>query len=222
MTMFIFSNLAMTLDGKIATKERSFFPLGTPEDRRQMLVLRQQCDAVLIGASTFRCFKKPSRTFKDSRQPINIIVSSTLEGISPQWEFFRTKNLTRILFVSEKISKKKIDLFKKTCEIYVLKKGTVRNPIALQIIRILENKGIRRLLVEGGGGIMWDFVSQDLIDEFHVTLTPKIVGGDTAPTLVDGKGFRTQEILSLKLRQCRVVGDEIYLIYSRPPRKLVI
>ncbi len=61
---------------------------------------------------------------------------------------------------------------------------------------------------------MWDFSSAHLIQEYHVTLTPKIIGGATAATLVDGRGFLPKEILNLKLKQCRVIGNEIYLVYQ--------
>jgi riboflavin biosynthesis pyrimidine reductase len=65
---------------------------------------------------------------------------------------------------------------------------------------------------------MWEFAKENLIDEYHVTLTPKILGGRDSPTLVDGLGFKPKDILNLKLQQSRVVGDEIYLVYSRPEK----
>ena len=70
------------------------------------------------------------------------------------------------------------------------------------------------MLVEGGGEVMWHFVSQNLISEYHVTLTPKIIGGTKAPTLVDGIGFKYSKILSLKLTKVKKVRDELYLIYK--------
>ncbi len=213
--MFIFSNLAISLDGKIATHDRSFFSLGTKEDKKEMQILRSHCDALLIGAATFRCYRKPSTISGKTRQPINIILSSNLEGISPHWEFFKKKGLSRILIVSHLTPPSRIKKYSGSSEICVLKKPSLKSPLALQIIDFLEQKGIRRLLIEGGGGVMWDFASLNLIDEYHVTLTPKIIGGLNAPTLVDGAGFNPKNILNLKLMQCRVVGGEIYLTYSK-------
>lgn len=213
--MFVFSNLATSLDGKIATTSRVLFPLGTDEDRRQMDVLRRKCDAVLMGASTFRVFKKPCLILGASQHPINIILSSTLEGISPSWEFFRHPGLRRILFVSHLATTRKIKPFLKTSEVIQLKKPSRGRSVPQQVIQHLENHGVIRLLVEGGGNVMWDFVKDHLIDEFHVTLTPKIIGGSEAPTLVDGKGFSPKEVAELKLLEHRVVGDEIYLVYRK-------
>ena len=181
--MFVFSNLATSLDGKIATRSRKLFPLGTPADRRQMDVLRRQSEAVLMGASTLRAYKKPC-VVSHGPQPLNVILSSSLEGISPRWPFFTDPRIRRLLLVGAGTSQKKIISFQKSCEVVILGKG--RSPSAKEAVATLKRRGIKRLLIEGGGGVMWEFVRQNLIDEFHVTLTPKIVGGSTAPTLVDG------------------------------------
>nr|AIA17289.1 RibD C-terminal domain protein [uncultured bacterium] len=214
--MKVFSNLAVSIDGKIATVDRSYFPLGTPEDRRQMQVLRREADAIVNGASTLRTFKKPMSVKGAKKQPINAVVSSTLEGFSPAWPFFKDASVPRVLFVSPRASAKRLKLFEKSSEIEVLKP---RAPTALQVIRALEKRGVRSLLVEGGGGIMWDFVSEDLIDEYHVTVTPRLVGGKDAPTLVDGLGLKPRDVVNVRLVQSRVVGDELYLIYAKTGKR---
>lgn len=218
--MFVFSNLAISLDGKIASKSRAAHYLGTPEDRLQMQVLRRQCDAILMGASTLRAHQKPCLIRgRAQAQPANVILSSALDGISPRWPFFASKEMRKILFVSARAPKSRIRLFEKSAEIVVLKKPTSRAPIASQMVEKLGSLGMKRLLVEGGGGLMWDFVKHDLIDEYHVTLTPKLVGGVDAPTLVDGEGFEPGRILNVRLEQCRVVGDEIFLIYRKTGKR---
>lgn len=213
--MFIFSNLATSMDGKIADAKRGFFPLGTALDRRTMHVLRRRADAVLVGASTLRAFKRPMRAQGASNQPINIIVSSRLEGISPSWAFFKTREVRRILFASKKLSTSQLKAFKKSSEIFFLKTGPSARPRARQIINTLEDLGIKKLLIEGGGGIMWDFASLNLIDEYYLTLTPRILGGTDAPTMVEGHGFGPFNSLKLKLKRCRRIDDEVYLVYQR-------
>jgi riboflavin biosynthesis pyrimidine reductase len=66
---------------------------------------------------------------------------------------------------------------------------------------------------------MWNFVKYNLIDEYHVTLTPRLLGGAQSPTLIDGEGFTPPQTLNLKLRQCRVVGNEVYLTYEKTDQK---
>jgi 5-amino-6-(5-phosphoribosylamino)uracil reductase len=225
--MFIFSNLATSVDGKIATASRAYYPLGTSEDRRVMGVLRAQADAVIVGAGTLRTFHSPMlvdvegaaktrRTSGRKKQPINIVVSSHLEGISPKWDFFTSKLTKKILFCHPTTSPSQIKKFEPFAEIFVLDK---KGPSAIQIVRILKKLGIKKLLVEGGGGLMWDFAKPGLIDEFHVTLTPKILGGTEAPTLVDGAGFEPKQVLNLKLKACRQFGDELYLVYKKTSKR---
>ena len=58
-----------------------------------------------------------------------------------------------------------------------------------------------------------------VIDEYNVTVTPRILGGTEAPTLVDGKGFTPDDVLNLKLKDSRVVGNEIFLVYEKTEKR---
>jgi riboflavin-specific deaminase-like protein len=217
--MFVFSNLATSLDGKIATASREPFYLGTPADRKQMQVLRKKCDVLLMGAGTLRAYQKfcGVRGAPSNRQPANAIVSGALDGVSPRWSFFQDPELKRLLFVTspKDLSATRRKEFEKTSEIIELAPATARRPTSFQIVQALEKRGYKRLLVEGGGEMMWHFASQNLIDEYNVTLTPKIVGGTESPTLVEGRGFSPEDILQLKLKQCKRLGDELYLVYRK-------
>jgi riboflavin biosynthesis pyrimidine reductase len=164
--MFVFSNLAISLDGKIDTKKRSARVLGTSADHREMKRLRGLADAVVIGGATFRSHP--------------VLIPGVLNVI---W--------------SRKI------------------KGGPRFRNAKEILSHLKSRGVKRVLVEGGGEVMWEFIKHDLIDEFHVTLTPWIIGGKTAPTLVDGEGFLPGKIRNLRLVSVKKVRDEIFLVYRK-------
>jgi len=217
--IFVFSNLATSLDGKIAPIDRGDCALGTPEDRLEMQRLRKRSDAVLFGASTLRVFKKFCGLRNSDKQPANVVMSSTLKGISPKFPFFSDPNRRRILLVGPDAPAQTMKKFDGLCEIYVLDRPTKKRSSAHQAIELLSQLGFKNLLVEGGGGIMWEFASHDLIDEYHITHTPKILGGITAPTLVDGPGLKCQEIVNLKLKRCKRVGDELYLTYVRTGRR---
>ncbi|MBS1962821.1 MAG: dihydrofolate reductase family protein [Bdellovibrionales bacterium] len=210
--MFIFSNLATSLDGKIASADRGHFYLGTPADRRQMQVLRKRADAILVGASTLRSFRRPMLVAGSKRLPVNVIVSSRLEGLSPEWAFFKRRDLPRILVTTARAPLARRKKFAKFAEIVLI---DPKRPAAPQIVQALAKRGIRKLLVEGGGGTMWDFVKAGLLDEIHVTLTPWILGGATAPTLVDGEGFPATRAQRLRIARVRRVKEELFLTYRR-------
>jgi riboflavin biosynthesis pyrimidine reductase len=78
---------------------------------------------------------------------------------------------------------------------------------------------VKQVIVEGGGTIMWDFASRNLIDEYHVTLTPRVLGGRDSPTLVDGQGFPGSRALQLRLKSVRRKGDELFLVYAKTGRR---
>lgn len=210
--LFILSNLAISIDGKIGTQERTITHLGTAYDRKMMNTLRKKSDAILFGASTLRSFRQPCTVTGRKAQPLNVVISSRLEGISPDWPFFRSPKIARVLLVGSDASAKRVAEFAKTCRIITLQRGLATSR---QAIAELKRLGVKRLLVEGGGSIMWEFVKEGLIDEFHVTLTPKLIGGTESPTLIDGRGFAPDRIPKLKLQAVRRVGDELYLTYRR-------
>jgi riboflavin-specific deaminase-like protein len=212
--MFIFSNLATSLDGKIATRSRVHFSLGTPTDRKMMLTLRRRADAVIVGASTLRAYRGPLLS-GTGNPPINIVVSTWLDGISPSWKFFTDRRTRKIIFVSADAPKARIRKFARVAEIHLLKRPTAGNPVSVQIVRALEKLRVRKLLVEGGGGLMWDFIQPGLLNEINLTLTPRILGGADAPTLVDGRGFEPKDVANFKLKRSRKIGNELYLVYSK-------
>ena len=53
----------------------------------------------------------------------------------------------------------------------------------------------------------------DVVDEIYITLTPKLLGGAEAPSVMDGKGFSASRHRALKLVSSKRVGDELYLRY---------
>ena len=80
---------------------------------------------------------------------------------------------------------------------------------------MLSKQGIKKILVEGGGETNWSFVKGDLTDEIIITITPYLVGGATATTLVDGDGFSTiAQSTKLKLKNIRKIKNEIILHYK--------
>jgi 2,5-diamino-6-(ribosylamino)-4(3H)-pyrimidinone 5'-phosphate reductase len=75
---------------------------------------------------------------------------------------------------------------------------------------------VRRLICEGGGELNDAMFRAGFVDEFHLTICPRIIGGREAPTLADGKGFsKLIQAARLSPRSARQQGDELLLTYSR-------
>jgi riboflavin-specific deaminase-like protein len=216
--MFIFSNLAISLDGKIATTARGHTAFGTRADFAQMMVLRRRSDAIVMGSSTLRVLRKFCSTPGKKLQPANVIIGRGFKGIEPDWPFFQEKGVRRILIHTKPLSQKKKRAFAKTCDLIYIKQSSEKEQ-GKKIVKCLAKQGFKKVLVEGGGEVMWTFAAKNLIDEYNVTITPKIVGGKNAPTLVDGIGHGPKELLNLKLSRVKRLGNELYLVYRKTAQR---
>lgn len=217
----VFTNLAMSMDGKIATRERSHID-PSPYDAYMMDKLRSRAHAVLVGAATLRVFKQPAlvkrkrfqlmrKARKLNRHPINVVLARTVD-FEPTWPFFAAPDVERVIVVPEGTSDASLKPFHSLAHIFKYEKSP---DFPEQIIAYLAKLGCRNLLIEGGGGIMFPWVERDLIDEWNITVVPKIIGGENAPTMVEGEGFSVPDIKSYALRRHSRRGSELFLRYLR-------
>jgi 5-amino-6-(5-phosphoribosylamino)uracil reductase len=86
------------------------------------------------------------------------------------------------------------------------------------VLENLRQRGIKTLLIEAGGDLLFQFVKAGLIDEMYITLCPKLIGERGAPTLLDGEGFKPERAKNAKLEGAKIVDNEIYLHYTIPNR----
>ncbi|MCK5024803.1 MAG: 2,5-diamino-6-(ribosylamino)-4(3H)-pyrimidinone 5'-phosphate reductase [Thermoplasmata archaeon] len=176
-------NCAMSVDGKIASRVRKQVRLSDESDMARVHKLRNDCDAILVGVGTVIA-DDPSLLVKEKyvenpRQPIRIILDSKCRT-PPGSRVLDGKSQT-IIFTTQGHEKQL-----ENAEIIAC--GTDMVDIK-KILAHLDNMGIKTLLVEGGGTIIWSFVSSGFVDEFKVFINSKLIGGGQAPTPMDGNGF---------------------------------
>jgi riboflavin biosynthesis pyrimidine reductase len=87
----------------------------------------------------------------------------------------------------------------------------------VDVLRLLEwlarERGCKVVLCEGGGVLNARLFEANAIDELYVTIVPRILGGESAPTLVEGEGFEPDAIPDARLASVERVGDELFLVY---------
>ena len=78
---------------------------------------------------------------------------------------------------------------------------------------------VKRLLCEGGGELNFELIRLGLVDELHLTLCPRVIGGRDAPTIADGKGFVSlAKTANLKMTRQRRIGDELFTTWCVRPK----
>ncbi len=212
----------MTLDGKIAGRDRADFSLGSKADRLEMDRLRACADVVVWGGQTLRTARHPARVREESLvserverglppHPANAVI--TKSGDFPKnLPWFANDEIERFIFTAPEGARRLEEAHTGNARIVVLDEA---ESLPEQVLAYFSERGMKRVLLEGGGSLVWEFARH--IDAFHVTLTPWLAGGASAPTLMDGPGFPSGEFLGLTLVEVRREGDELFLRYARKP-----
>ncbi len=210
---YVVLSAAISLDGKIATRSGDS-QLSSKKDSRRVHKLRSGVDAILVGRKTVSV-DNPLLTVRHlkGKNPTRIILDSKGTIRSDSKILKTCKKVPTIIVVSEKITKSNLARLQKF-PIDVIQCG--KNKINLkQLFRILYRKKIKKILVEGGGTTNWSLIECKLVDEIIVTVTPFIIGGKKAISLVEGKGFDSiPKSLSLKLKKIIKMNSEIVLNYT--------
>ncbi len=228
--------LAMSVDGKIADFRRSPARFGSRVDKAHLEKQIATSDAVLFGAGTLRAYGT-TLTISDPTlvglraqggkppQPVHIVTTHSA-NLNPEINFFKQPVRRWLLTTAsgELLWKGHLQKFTSTVrtrakecspefeQILVFETPTreIDIPAALKHLATLH---ITRLVVLGGGELVASMLELDLIDELWLTVCPLILGGNTAPTPVEGKGFLPYLAPKLQLLEVHTVEQEVFLHY---------
>jgi 2,5-diamino-6-(ribosylamino)-4(3H)-pyrimidinone 5'-phosphate reductase len=209
-------NAAMTIDGKIATN-RGDSTISSKQDLRRLHRLRSSVDAIIIGISTV-IVDNPRLTVRLVKRcgttPVRIIVDSTGRIPLDSKILKSASKINTIVAVTSKASDKRIDKIK-SAGAMVIVAGT-RTVDLKELFYILKKIGFNKILVEGGGELNWSVLQLGIVNELMVTVAPRIVGGRTATTLVEGDGYtRITEGIKMELiKISRQNNGEVILYYK--------
>ena len=208
-------NTAMTIDGKIATVSGDS-KISSRQDLKRVHELRSSVDAIMVGISTV-LVDNPMLSVRLSKKPginpVRIIIDSTARIPLNSRILRSAHNNITIIAVTTRASINKIKKIRNRGAI-VLVAGN-RDVDLRKVFSIVQNVGIQRVLVEGGGELNWSVIRQGLISELIVTIAPVIIGGRDAKTLAEGDGYRTvSKAIKLNLKRIsRQRNGEVVLCY---------
>jgi riboflavin-specific deaminase-like protein len=222
---FVFSNFAMTADGKIAFANGKFTPFGSKRDLEHLYELRATANAVMCGARTIEVtgtilgnggekFRKLRLKRGLAEFPLRVIVSGS-GLINPAAKIFKKRFSPIVVLTTARISKANLTSLRAVAdEVKICGETEINFPVALRWLR--EKWNVRRLLCEGGGELHSALIRAGLLDELHLTICPKIFGGRNAPTIADGKVFfQLADAAQFKLKSTKRLGNELFGVFLR-------
>jgi len=219
----------MTADGKIATENRAVSSFGSRRDQERLLELRATADAVMTGARTADLnditlgpgpakYRRARLRHGLAEYNLRIIVSGS-GSVDPQAAVFKHKFSPLIILTTARAGRRRLDALREVADdVKICGKAEIDFRRALQWLR--REWKVKRLLCEGGGEVNAALFRAGLVQELHLTVTPYVVGGRSAPTLADGLGAaRLSLATNLELKSARRHGKEMFLFYRRPVNK---
>ncbi len=226
---FVLVNMAMTADGKIATANRAVTTFGSPRDLRHLYELRATADAVMAGARTIEETKARLGPGGARYQRLRLrrglaefnlrVIASGSASIDPGAAIFRHRFSPIILLTTERAPAGKLRRLQSLADdLVICGEREIDLDKALRLLR--QKWKVRRLLCEGGGELNDALFRAGLVDELHLTVCPKIIGGARAPTIADGIGVaRLADAAELKRISYKRVLDELFFVFRVRPRQ---
>jgi 2,5-diamino-6-(ribosylamino)-4(3H)-pyrimidinone 5'-phosphate reductase len=205
-------NAGMTLDGKIATYSGDS-SISSAEDLKRVHRIRESVDAIMVGINTVLEDDPRLSIHKIStkkKNPVRVVVDS--QGRTPIFSRMLNEPGKTIIAVSTKAEEDRVRKLGEKADIVVC--GSDRVNLKC-LMKKLYKMGVRSLLLEGGGNLNWGMLKEGLVDEVQVAVSPKIVGGRDAVSLVEGEGFaKISEGVKLRLNKQYKLGEDFILEYS--------
>lgn len=207
----VWVNCAASADGRLAYAGGRRARLSSAEDLARVQRLRANSDAILVGVGTVVADDPSLRVHWDllgepeGKSPTRVIVDST--GRTPEGARVLDGSVPTIVAVSERSRRS----FPDGVETIVV--GTTTVDLAELFVRLHE-RGIRRLMVEGGAEVLASVLRGRLFDRFTVYYAPRVIGGASAPPVASGPDARTDEPpVELRLTALERLGEGFLATY---------
>ena len=214
-------NFAITADGRVSTRNHTPADFTSKRDKHRLSEIRSTCDAVLVGASTLAADKmtmgisdpalRAQRIArKQSAYPLRVVVSNS-GRLSPALRIFGNDFSPIIIFTTQKMAKRTQTALAEKADLWLHESDAVNLRSLLATLR--EDYRVKRLVCEGGPRLFRSLLAENLVDEIHLTLAPRIFGGLGAPTLTGLPANFLPHSTRCTLREMRVVEGECFLRY---------
>jgi 5-amino-6-(5-phosphoribosylamino)uracil reductase len=215
---------ALSIDGYLGSASPARLELSNDADFDRVDAVRASCDAILVGAATVR-HDNPrllvrSEARRDARRargmpasPIKVTVTGRGE-LDPNAAFFAAGDAEKLVYcTSDRAPGTRSRLGPVATVLDGGQKVDMR-----RVSDDLGDRGVTRLMVEGGGNVHTQFLTGNLVDELQLTVAPFFVGDSRAPRFVQDGRFPWNPDRRATLSEVRQIGDVVLLRYALSSR----
>jgi 5-amino-6-(5-phosphoribosylamino)uracil reductase len=214
----------VSLDGYLDAATEDRLVLSNEADLARVDHVRAECDAILVGAATVRNdnprllvrspeLRRQRRLRGLPEAPVK--VTMTERGrLDPCSNFFTTGDSEKLVYCARRSV---AQAERRLSEVATVVDGG--QPVDPRwMVEDLHSRGVRRLMVEGGGRVHTQFLTADLADELHLVIAPFFVGNSRANRFVRDGAFPWNPGRRAHLAEVRQIGDVVLLCYGLSSR----
>jgi riboflavin-specific deaminase-like protein len=219
----VIANFAMTMDGKVSTRNRTPSLFTSPRDKSRLLEIRSTGDALLVGRATVEAdtmsMGLPDDSLRAERLargqaefPIRVVISAG-GNFNPDWKIFHSPGGRVILFASKSMGHRIQNslLLPGKVDMVLLEDFSIA-----AVLQSLKNEfGVRSAVCEGGPTLLRSLLAIDALDEMYLTIAPRIFGGEDAPTLTGVGGLFFAVPRRFQLTDFVFESGEVFTHYTR-------
>lgn len=215
---------ATSIDGYIDDASEQRLVLSNAADLDRIDEVRAGCDAILVGAGTVRR-DNPRLLVRDPRRraarrdrglpdsPAKVTMTARGD-LDPAARFFTEGEAEKLVYCASASAGRTRTRLGALAS--VIDAGDPVDP--LRMLADLAARGVRRLMVEGGGTVHAQFLTAGLADELHLVVAPFFVGDGRAPRFVGEGRFPWHSGRPARVTEVRRIGDVVLLRYALSDR----
>lgn len=216
---YVIVSCAVSVDGYLDDTSPRRLILSNAEDLDRVDEVRASCDAILVGAETVRRDDPRLRIRSPDRRaarvaeglpadPLRVTVTAT-GRLDRSARFFGGGPETALVYAPAGVVPATRDAVADVAT--VVGPG---EPVELgAVLADLAGRGVRRLLVEGGGRLLARFLTEELVDELQLVIAPFFVGDPAAPRVAGAGRFPHDADRPMELVESRRLDDRVLLVY---------
>jgi diaminohydroxyphosphoribosylaminopyrimidine deaminase/5-amino-6-(5-phosphoribosylamino)uracil reductase len=213
--------LAVSSDDKIGAAGREPVAVSGEAAKARVHLLRAQCDAILVGIGTVQA-DDPLLTCRlpgmGALSPVRVVLDRSLR-LSGTSRLVHSARETPLWVMTSSLAEAPAAMKLGAAGAHVMRVATTTTPppgLDLPgVLHALSEKGITRLLVEGGARVASSFVSADLVDEVWLLRGPDAVGADGVAALEALPLSALTGSPAFKVRASEMLQNDTLTIYER-------